>query len=201
MRKGSTKERILECALNLFSERGYDGVGVDEIAREAGIKGPSLYRHFKGKKEILKAIVQKVEKHYSDNFEKSVAFVKTPDSLSGFEKMTMEQIEFSISDSTLRKARKFLSKEQFRSDRLAALTTRHFRTEIEETYAAVFEKMMDAGLLKRSDPGILAMEYVSPVTVLIHMCDREPERIPEAMALIRQHIAHFINTYGVNGNG
>lgn len=201
MRKSSTKERIIESALNLFSERGYDGVGVDEIARESGIKGPSLYRHFKGKKEILKAIIQKVNKQYEENFSRAIAFVKAPESLPGIEEMTMEQVELSIGDSTLRKARKILSKEQFRSERIATLTTRHFRTGIEEAYAAVFEKMMDSGLILKTDPEVLAMEYVSPITVLIQMCDREPDRIPEAKTLIRRHIAHFINTYGVNENG
>ena len=34
----STKERILEEALTLFSEQGYDGTGIDEIAAHVGIK-------------------------------------------------------------------------------------------------------------------------------------------------------------------
>ena len=33
----------------IISEKGYDGVGVDLIAENAGLKGPSLYRHYKGK--------------------------------------------------------------------------------------------------------------------------------------------------------
>ena len=49
----STKERILDAALILFSEKGYDGVGMDLIAETVGLKGPSLYRHYKGKEDIL----------------------------------------------------------------------------------------------------------------------------------------------------
>ena len=49
MKDMPTKERILYSALDLFSEKGYDGVGVDLIAENAGLKGPSLYRHYKGK--------------------------------------------------------------------------------------------------------------------------------------------------------
>ena len=49
----STKDRILEAALTVFSEKGYDGVGVDFIAETAGMKGPSLYKHFKGKEDML----------------------------------------------------------------------------------------------------------------------------------------------------
>ncbi len=44
----STKQRILDEALTLFAEKGYDGTGVDLIAERVGIKGPSLYKHYKG---------------------------------------------------------------------------------------------------------------------------------------------------------
>ena len=47
----TTKEKILDSALTLFSEKGYDGVGVDLIAEKVGLKGPSIYKHFKGKEE------------------------------------------------------------------------------------------------------------------------------------------------------
>jgi AcrR family transcriptional regulator len=46
-------ERILEAAEKLFFERGFDGVGVDEIGHTAGVTGSAIYRHFQGKTEIL----------------------------------------------------------------------------------------------------------------------------------------------------
>ena len=49
----STKERILDAALTLFAENGYDGTSVEQIANAVGIKAPSLYKHFKGKEDIL----------------------------------------------------------------------------------------------------------------------------------------------------
>ena len=64
----STKERILDAALILFSEKGYDGVGIDLIAETVGLKGPSLYRHYKGKEEILNTLINKVGDYYEDNF-------------------------------------------------------------------------------------------------------------------------------------
>src|SRR4051794_17790158 len=44
---------ILAAAEDLFYERGFDGVGVDDIGERAGITGPAIYRHFSGKAEIL----------------------------------------------------------------------------------------------------------------------------------------------------
>ncbi|MDR2605919.1 MAG: TetR/AcrR family transcriptional regulator [Oscillospiraceae bacterium] len=49
----TTKERILTEALNLFSERGYNGVSMREIAKAVNITAASIYNHFKSKGEII----------------------------------------------------------------------------------------------------------------------------------------------------
>ena len=52
-----TRDRsILDAASRLFFERGFDGVGVDEIGKAAGVTGPAIYRHFRGKDEILSTL-------------------------------------------------------------------------------------------------------------------------------------------------
>jgi AcrR family transcriptional regulator len=53
----STKEKILDAALTLFAENGYDGTSVEQIANIVGIKAPSLYKHYKGKEDILNALI------------------------------------------------------------------------------------------------------------------------------------------------
>ena len=60
----STKDRILEEALTLFAENGYDGTGVEQIAEKVGIKAPSLYKHFKGKEDILNSLIDIAEARY-----------------------------------------------------------------------------------------------------------------------------------------
>ncbi|MGW0593420.1 TetR/AcrR family transcriptional regulator [Streptosporangium sp. NPDC002607] len=47
------RAQILRTAATLFHDRGYHGVGVDEIAAAVGISGPALYRHFRGKHDLL----------------------------------------------------------------------------------------------------------------------------------------------------
>ena len=44
----NTKQKIIEESLKLFSEKGYEGVSMREIASAVGIKGASIYNHFKG---------------------------------------------------------------------------------------------------------------------------------------------------------
>ena len=64
MKQEDTKRRILEKALELFSTRGYDSVSVGEIAQAVGIKAPSLYNHFPGKRAIFDAIVEATAAQY-----------------------------------------------------------------------------------------------------------------------------------------
>jgi AcrR family transcriptional regulator len=47
---------ILKAAKELFYEKSFAGVGVDEIGQRAGVTGPAIYRHFSGKDEILSTL-------------------------------------------------------------------------------------------------------------------------------------------------
>lgn len=47
------KRAILNAAAELFREKGFHGVGMDELGARAGITGPAVYRHFSCKDEIL----------------------------------------------------------------------------------------------------------------------------------------------------
>lgn len=51
------RERILQAALDLFSQNGYAGTSVRQIAAHVGLKPSSLYSHFDGKEEILGVLI------------------------------------------------------------------------------------------------------------------------------------------------
>ncbi|MCD7746346.1 MAG: TetR/AcrR family transcriptional regulator [Lachnospiraceae bacterium] len=51
------RTRLLECANELFYEKGYDAVGVQEIVARAGLTKPTLYYYFGSKKGLLEALV------------------------------------------------------------------------------------------------------------------------------------------------
>src|ERR1019366_10416168 len=50
------EQRILDTAAAVFYERGFHGVGVDGLGQRAGLSGPTLYRYFSSKDEILAAL-------------------------------------------------------------------------------------------------------------------------------------------------
>ena len=55
--KVNNKEKIFNVSVDLFSERGYDGVSIRQIAREVGIKESSIYNHYPSKEAILDSIL------------------------------------------------------------------------------------------------------------------------------------------------
>jgi AcrR family transcriptional regulator len=56
--KLETHRKILESALRLLTERGYHGVGLEEVARDAGLSRQAVYLHFKSKADLLVATAQ-----------------------------------------------------------------------------------------------------------------------------------------------
>lgn len=56
-KKISTKEKIFETAINLFSENGYDRTSIRALAKEVGIKESSIYNHYSNKESILNSIL------------------------------------------------------------------------------------------------------------------------------------------------
>jgi AcrR family transcriptional regulator len=55
-RAGDTRERILDVALELFTEQGFDGTSLREIAERLGVTKAALYYHFASKDDILLAL-------------------------------------------------------------------------------------------------------------------------------------------------
>ncbi len=62
----STRERILEVALRLFTEKGYDATSLREISEELGVTKAALYYHFRTKEEILSSLMASLEEGMQD---------------------------------------------------------------------------------------------------------------------------------------
>ncbi|MCG4580265.1 TetR/AcrR family transcriptional regulator [Clostridium cochlearium] len=52
-----TKKLIFKAAIKIFSQNGYNGTTMDDIAKEANVAKGTLYYHFKSKEEIFKFII------------------------------------------------------------------------------------------------------------------------------------------------
>ena len=199
-----TKQRILLEALRLFSKRGYDAISVEQIASAVGIKAPSLYKHYKSKKDIFDAIFEDTAKRYEEFIQTiSIPVTDSKQDIVVFENITAEDlvqkvkslIEYSLHDEYTSKFRKMMTIEQFRSPELSKLYSDRYVNQIQNYHTDLFTKMIEAGVLKKEDPCILAMVYDAPILVMLSECDRHPEKEEECIKKLEDHVRLFYRTY------
>ena len=203
MDRGNTKQEILEASLDLFSVQGFEATSISQIASAVGIRKASLYSHFENKQAILDALVKDVLEQYAEHsiFAKTdwdqyddaadkPAF--TPDMA---EQMILGQIRYILHDPHISKARKMLVVEQFRNPELAKLQTKQNYTDVLRYFTGLVKYLIRSGVLAEDDPEIMAAQLCLPISTWINLCDREPDREPEVMELVKRHILQFFRAY------
>ena len=190
-----TKEKILTAALKLFSEKGYNGTNVRELSNELGLVKSALYKHYGSKEAVWHALLDSMETYYSERFGSESNLPPVPDSTDELLAMTMDMVTFTVNDENIKMTRKVLMTEQFRDSRIRDLATKHFLIGTKQIFVHIFAGMIERGLLREDDPDMLAYEYTAPITVLIHLCDREPKKIPEAMTQVENFCRRFIELH------
>lgn len=192
----TTKQRILDEALVCFAENGYRGTNLRDFAARLGLSKSALYKHYESKEAIWNAMLDGMEEYYRARFGTPEKLPTMPTTCEALYATTMNMLRFTMHDPKVILTRRLLTTEQFRDDRARRLATQHFLTSTKEMHTKIFAGMMEAGAIKDDDPEMLAFAYTAPITELIHLCDREPEKEPEIMQQLDAFVRHFIKTYG-----
>ncbi len=187
-----TKERILAAALDLFSQKGYAGANIRELTASLGLVKSSMYKHFESKEEIWNVLLDEMIAYYDQRFGSPERLPPVPDTPEGLTELTMRMVNFTVRDEKVVKTRKLLTIEQFRDGRARELATRYFLTGLRDMFTPVFRGMMDKGLLRPGDPEMLALAYTAPISALIRLCDREPEKTEETLGQIEAFSRGFV---------
>ena len=203
--KGTTKQEILDAALDLFSVQGYEATSISQLAEAVGIRKASLYSHFENKQAILDALIQTTMEEYEKHSIFANADWDDPAFTKGKENMTPEmatqmfigQIRYILHDPKISRARKMLTIEQFQNLQMAQLQTKQNYTDVIRYFTGLVRFLIRQGRLVDSDPEIMAAQLCLPISMWINLCDREPERENDVMKLIERHIRHFFELYQV----
>ena len=193
----ATKERILDAALEMFSQNGYAGTNIRELSASLGLVKSGVYKHYESKEAIWNALLDQMIAYYGEHFGSPEQLPPVPDSLEELIQLTMHMVNITVHDEKIIMTRKVLTLEQYRDVRARELATKHFLTGLIEIFTRIFTGMMEKGLLRKDDPEMLAFAYTAPISALIHLCDREPEKTEEAIARVEMFSRHFVKTYGV----
>jgi AcrR family transcriptional regulator len=97
--KASRRAALLDAAAQLFAERGYNGVSIEDLGSAAGVSGPAVYRHFSGKPAVLSALLIGVSE---DLLEGSRAVVASaPDPEAALKGLIRFQVDFALRNANV----------------------------------------------------------------------------------------------------
>ena len=191
-----TRERIIDTALELFSQSGYLGTSMNDIAQRLGITKAALYKHYAGKQEILDRIVQRMNeldyeraKEYEmpetepDGF--AEAYLHTP--VEKIRAYSIAQFRHWTEDETSSRFRKMLTLEQYRDPKLAQLYQDYLAAGPAAYMAAIFRKLSDSEETAMQ----LALEFYGPMYLLYSVYDGAAEKKP-VFDLLDAHIDRFL---------
>ncbi len=202
-----TKQRILDEALTLFSEKGYANVFVNDIAERVGIKAPSLYKHYKSKQAIFDAIIDEMNHRFEQQAQAlSISGTDPAADAEVYKNMDEDHLvklgndlfTYYLHDSYTKRFRKMLTLEQFQNKELAGVYSQQY-FDMPLSYQGMLLGLMVAqGLLATDNVPVMTLHFYAPIYMLLTVCDREPWREQEALRLMEEHIRQFDKLYGRN---
>jgi AcrR family transcriptional regulator len=130
-----TSDRILDAALELFAEHGYDGTGVQEIISAVDLTKPTLYHHFGSKAGLLAALIEREAASFLDDLKKAADYHgDLPNSL---DKVVESYFRFTASHRAF--CQFSFSLAALSAGHEAANVSRQFFQKQRETLEAMFE--------------------------------------------------------------
>jgi len=187
----STRDKILNQALDLFAENGYHGTSMREIAKAVGIRGSSIYNHFSGKEEIFSELFNYLAplnlKAEKIKFEFMETGVEPVEALNYLSSIVIEEMQ----DSNKVKLLKIMLKEN-NNPVVKKRLQRRMKNNI-KIITEFFKKLQQQGRIKKNiAPEFTANEFVS---ALIYYRMRyllfELDSFEELKTATQKHISFF----------
>ena len=192
MKQEDTKQKILSESLRLFSEKGYDAVSVAEIASAVGIKAPSLYKHYKSKRDIFDSILKKMSE--ADSFYADENDMPNADddyinvSLESIKRFSAAMFKHWTEDDFAARFRRMLSLERFKNHEMAELYKGYISSGPLDYMTDVFVGMN----YSLDSAKQLALSFYAPMFMLYTVYD-ESENKKEIISQAEKHINNFID--------
>jgi AcrR family transcriptional regulator len=192
----TTKAKILEIAIELFSKNGYSGSSIRDITKEVGIKESSLYKHFKNKDEILETIFVNFQIETDkllppiEYLDRIVAMM----SVKEFLQRGTENFIKHIDDPIVQRIWRIMYTEMFRNERAKRIYQDGIMNRTVDCLGLVFQKMIAVGKMKAVNPRTLAREYQYASVSFIfeyNLLLDEGKSTEEVMEKIKEHVEFF----------
>ncbi len=155
----STREKIFDAAVELFAQRGFDGVSIRDISQSVGITEGAVYRHYSSKDAILDAIFAYVEARiYQKPPEGSLDALADACSL----REVLEGMpESMITDPQVTRITRIMLIEMYHNKKIRDYVQRElFERPVDET-EVLFRKLLERGKMRPCDPRAMATQFIA----------------------------------------
>ncbi len=161
-----TKKKIVEACMELFATHGYKGASMRKIAAKVGIRESAIYNHFTNKEAILAEVAKEVfSTPFSNRGEKKLIEEYAKKGKPFLAKFTTEFKLLSF-DKRSERLFRFMIIEIMQQDLLRDEFQKRFHDENIEYISTGLFSMMQSGLIRSSDPIVMAQEFLAPLFYL-----------------------------------
>lgn len=190
----TTKQKILDACLKLFSEKGYSATSVRQISKEAGFRESVIYNHFDGKYDILKTLFFTEIEESNVNLFKEIDIKSSEKHLRDILELLASRLTIYSKDEKRGKVMKIIIMEMFRDEKAKKLMKGEVFGNSENIIAKFFTDMIEKGIIKDKNPSLLAQEFMSflfYLNIRHLLADSEEEALTINNTLIKEYINHF----------
>ena len=194
-REKNTKERILEEALKLFSQSGYMGTSMNDIAAELGVTKAALYKHYKSKQEILESIVERMNQMDAERAKKyEMPEGNMAEVIAGYKDTALDKIKQYTKVQFLHwteeefpcRFRKMLTLEQYRDPEMAQL----YQIYLAEGPLSYMEEVFAGIMSDKEKARQAALDFYGPIFLLYSIYDGAEDK-KQVVKMVEQHVEKF----------
>ncbi len=140
----ATRDRIVAAAVDLFSERSYDGATTRDIAARADVTQPLVNYHFRSKEELWRAAVDTLFDRLTQTMDERARGLRGVDPVTSAKLVVREFVVFSARNPQLHRI--IMQESKADGPRMDYVVDRHVRPIYERT-TALFESLTREGAL------------------------------------------------------
>jgi len=147
-----TQQKLLDAAVEAFSENGFKGTSTRDIAERAGVHHPLITYHFKNKDQLWRAAANHIFKDFTRSLAQSLEKNKDMCPKERMARMISAYVKYARSQPALHKV--MVQEASYPNPRLDWLIERHLKPLFDATFGMLVE-LQKLGVAPPGDPALL----------------------------------------------
>ncbi|RJT80798.1 TetR/AcrR family transcriptional regulator [Arthrobacter cheniae] len=160
--KATRRAALLDAAAQLFAERGYNGVSIEDLGAAAGVSGPAVYRHFTGKPSVLSALLSGVSEDLLEGGRAVAVGADSPE--DALRSLIRFQVEFALNNANVIRVQDRDLRSLAHDDERNVRSLQRSYVQVWVDELAAFRPETDRSLLRRRVHAVFGLINSTPHT-------------------------------------